>query len=126
MKKYYVYELYNLLGTIEYVGESTRPIQRFANHIKHKPIERTGIGKFYQRSDLSLNIAYEFDTKRQAWKYQCKLQKEYGLITDSERLQRKDSLETKKKKSLAKIGIKRTDKVKQKISNSMRIYHKFK
>ena len=40
-KKHYVYELYNLLGIVEYVGETVNPKLRFDKHIKTKPINPT-------------------------------------------------------------------------------------
>jgi hypothetical protein len=126
MKKWYVYELINFYGTVEWVGQSMNPLRRFKNHIKDKPKEGNGMGKFYGRADLVLYIVKEFDTRKESYWYQCNLQKEHGLKTDSEKLHRKEDINTRKKKSLAKIGIKRTDKVKQKISNSMLIYHKSK
>lgn len=77
MKKYYVYELVNLMGTIEYVGETTNPKNRFQSH-KFKG------NKFYKRADITMNIVNEFPTKKEAWKHQCELQTEYGLISDRE------------------------------------------
>jgi predicted GIY-YIG superfamily endonuclease len=78
MKTHYVYELYNLVGTIEYVGETIDTKRRFQNHIKSK------IGKFYGRTDISINVVKGFDIRKDAYQHQCQLQKQYGLITDSE------------------------------------------
>ena len=119
MKKYYVYELYNSLGTIEYVGETSRPLERFQNHIRHKPNPNNGIGKFYGRMDITMNIVKEFDNKTEAYRFQCQLQKEYGFITDSEKLKGTESDATKLKKSLAKIGKPRPQWVKDKIRLTM-------
>jgi predicted GIY-YIG superfamily endonuclease len=82
MIKHYVYELINLLGTIEYVGESKNPYQRFNSHTKVKPGK--AMGKFYGRQDLTLNIVKEFNNRKDAYQYQCELQSKYGLITDRE------------------------------------------
>ena len=81
--KHYVYELINLLGTVEYVGETRNPKDRMRMHTKVKP--GPGCGKFYGRQDIIMNIVAEFGTRREAWKYQCKLQKGYGMETDAEK-----------------------------------------
>jgi predicted GIY-YIG superfamily endonuclease len=95
---WYVYELYNLTGTIEHVGETINTERRFNQHTKWKR------GKFYGRTDISMNIVKEFDNLKEAWNYQCVLQKEYGLKTDSEAMSRYFSKETKLKISKAKVG----------------------
>ena len=86
MKKYYVYELVNLMGTVEYVGETTNPKSRFSNHKTKSNKVRGGGGKFKNRADIFFNIVKEFDTKEEAYDYQCKLQKEYGFETDLEKM----------------------------------------
>jgi len=88
-KTHYVYELYNLTGTIEYVGETQNPKRRFNQHTRTNPISTsgkkyTGVGKFYKRNDIFMHIAKEFDTKRKAFNFQCMLQAVYGLETDKE------------------------------------------
>jgi predicted GIY-YIG superfamily endonuclease len=120
MKKY-VYELVNLMGTIEYVGETVRPKIRFNEH-------KSKDGKFYGRQDISMYIVKEFDNKKEAWNYQCQLQKEYGLITDSEQNSKKTkgrtcpikgknhSIETKQKMSEAKKGKTISEETKLKLS----------
>lgn len=85
MKKWYVYELVNLMGSVEYVGETSNLKDRIYTHLKRKP-DNYGRGKFYGRNDIIINIAAEFDNKKQAFSHQCKLQKEYGLISDNEKL----------------------------------------
>jgi predicted GIY-YIG superfamily endonuclease len=82
MKKYYVYEIVNLMGTIEYVGETTMPKRRFYSHTKIAPKKGLGAGKFYKRLDVFMNIVSEFDNKKDAFDYQCNLQLEYGIDTD--------------------------------------------
>ena len=73
--KYFVYEIVNIMGTIEYVGETYDIEQRFLNHISKS-------GKFYKRQDIIINIVAEFPTKKEAYAYQCKLQNEYGWSSD--------------------------------------------
>ena len=92
MKKYYVYELINLYGSVEYVGETTRPYARFAEHTKYNKKS-----KVFGRSDVFMNIVKEFKDRKSAFAYQVELQKEYGHITDSEKLTRKHTDETKQK-----------------------------
>ena len=98
MKKRYVYELVNLMGTVEYVGETKQPNKRFCEHVKWSR------GKFYGRSDIFMNIVTEFDDRRDAYYYQCNLQKEYGLVTDRERVTRKHTNESKRKIGLSSKG----------------------
>jgi hypothetical protein len=110
MKKYYVYELMNLMGSIEYVGESINPYKRFYSHTKYKPgykNQSPSYGKFYGRCDLVMNIVNEFESKKEAFHYQCELQKYYGLETDGERMKRVFSNECREKLRNAKLGIKR-------------------
>jgi len=101
MKKY-VYELYNLLGTVEHVGETVNPKCRLKCH-------KCKAGKFYGRQDIQMNVVKEFDNRKEAYVYQCQLQKHYGLKTDREIMSeahkgRIISPEHKLKLSLAKKG----------------------
>ena len=109
----YVYELINLMGTVEYVGETQNPKRRFREHTRSKPTSGLGVGKFYGRTDIFINIVKEFDNRKDAYDYQCKLQKEYGLISDVEVFHKnfnkghkgyKHSIESKEKMRLAAIG----------------------
>jgi hypothetical protein len=84
MKKYYVYEIVNLMGSVEYVGETSHPKQRLSNH-KSK-LRSPGCGRFGNRFDIFMNIVKEFDNKVDAFNYQCDLQKQYGLKPDTERI----------------------------------------
>ena len=77
MKKYFVYELINLVGTVEYVGETTNSKARYNHHVCKD-------GKFPNRKDLILNIVTSFNTKKEAFNYQCELQTKYGFETDRE------------------------------------------
>jgi len=78
MEIWYVYELINLMGTIEYVGESKNPQSRIKNHLSKN-------GKFHKRSDIIMNIICQFDNRKDAFNYQCELQKQYGFETDFEK-----------------------------------------
>jgi predicted GIY-YIG superfamily endonuclease len=89
MKKWYVYELINTMGSVEYVGETTNPEERFYSHTKRQSVLKkdgkpNGHGKFYKRTDIFMNVVEEFNNKTDAWFFQCKLQKEWGLKSDAE------------------------------------------
>ena len=84
MDKKYVYELTNAYGIVEYVGESINPIGRFREHTHRKFRPKKGCGKFYGRTDLTLNILAEFENYKEAFDYQCQLQKKYFGIDDRE------------------------------------------
>jgi hypothetical protein len=76
--KHFVYEIINLLGTIEYVGETANPENRM---LGHKGLN----GKFYGRNDITMSIVAEFHNRKEAFNYQCELQKQYGFETDFEK-----------------------------------------
>ena len=78
--KHFVYELINSLGTIEYVGESCDTTRRFKEHIGK-------YGQFAGRQDLIINIVAEFNSKKESYAYQCKLQNEYGWESDLDKRQ---------------------------------------
>jgi predicted GIY-YIG superfamily endonuclease len=80
MKKWYVYELVNLMGTVEYVGETINPKNRLKVHKCNS--KHYGAGAFNKRADIFMNIVREFDSKKEAFDYQCDLQTHYGLLTD--------------------------------------------
>jgi predicted GIY-YIG superfamily endonuclease len=71
----YVYELRNKNNDVEYIGETKRPKERLWDH-------RSKNGKFAGRYDLTMNILFEFDNRKDAWYKQVELQKEYGFETD--------------------------------------------
>jgi hypothetical protein len=73
----YVYELINDKGIVEYVGESINPLDRFYQHTKKKFRPKRGMGRFYGREDISLNILKGFDNHREAYEYQLELQNKY-------------------------------------------------
>ena len=82
MKIWYVYEIVNLMGTVEYVGESINPKRRFYSHKSNSKF--SGTGKFHNRSDVFMNIVKQFNNRVDAYQYQCELQQYYGLLTDWE------------------------------------------
>lgn len=95
MKKWYVYELINHMGTVEYVGETENPKNRIRLH-------RCKNGNFHKRADIIMHIVKEFTDKKEAFWYQVELQKEYGLKPDNEKLSRVFSDEHRMNLSKAK------------------------
>ena len=79
-EKHFVYEIMNLLGTIEYVGETANIEQRFLFHISKS-------GKFYGRTDIVIYEVGKFNNRKEAYAYQCKLQNEYGWESDLDKRQ---------------------------------------
>lgn len=79
MKKFYLYELLNLLGTVEYVGITSNPKIRLYQHIKCKPSKNSSKGKFYQRQDILMNIVEVLDNRKDAWKSEGELKQFYNL-----------------------------------------------
>ena len=78
----YVYELINLYGTVEWVGESIDPNRRLYQHTKCKPRadgKPSSQGTFYNRQDLIMNIVANFATKPEARKFEGELKKLHGL-----------------------------------------------
>ena len=89
---YYVYELINLMGTVEYVGETSNPPYRFIQHTTIKPRKKeSGHGQFYLRLDISMNIVEIYPTKKEARKIEEELQIYWGLKTDRSKNSRKGS-----------------------------------
>jgi hypothetical protein len=79
----YVYELTDQNGKVVYVGESVRPKTRLYEHTRRKPRFRSGYGRFYGRTDLTLEVVAEFNNRKDSFNHQCSLQVQYGLDTDT-------------------------------------------
>jgi predicted GIY-YIG superfamily endonuclease len=82
---YYVYELVNQMGTVEYVGHSNNPKNRLYQHIKCKPIYANGNGTFFRRQDLSLHIVSSHLTRTEAKREEMEIQKFWGFSTEIEK-----------------------------------------
>lgn len=83
---YYVYELVNLLGTVEWVGQTVRPKIRFSDHTRVKPkqsLHRSG--KFYGRQDISMHIVATYATEEEARDAEEILQLFWGLSVDRDK-----------------------------------------
>ena len=81
MERFYVYELVNLYGTVEKIGETKNIEKRMRDHFTNKP-DGKGKGAFFGRQDLAVNIVANFETKKEAFQFQLELQREYGMTTD--------------------------------------------
>jgi predicted GIY-YIG superfamily endonuclease len=79
--KHYVYILMNEYGAVEYVGYTKNPKQRMKDHIKHKPYGlQTGKGLFYGRTDLTLEVVKQFNTRGEAEAYEGELKLQFGFV----------------------------------------------
>lgn len=65
MKTYYVYELVNQQGEIEYIGKTCNPHERLIEHRKSR-------SKFTARHDLQMKLVKEFNSNKQALKFEGK------------------------------------------------------
>jgi hypothetical protein len=79
---YYVYEIVNLLGTVEYVGQTKDPSYRLLQHKSKPNRNQTGHGKFYKRLDISMHVIASYPTRKEARKVEEELQIFWGLPTD--------------------------------------------
>ena len=76
---YYVYELVNQMGTVEYVGKTVNPKKRLNQHFS-KPKDRHG--RFYNRQDIQMNIAGCYNDLYESLQVENDLQIYWGLETD--------------------------------------------
>lgn len=83
----YVYELIDLYGNVVYVGETKNPKLRLRQHTGRRS------SRFYGHQ-LTLNVVGRYSNKGEAFKVQCELQKEYGLVTDSEKYSNNGKMST--------------------------------
>ncbi len=89
---YKVYELINLCGSIEYVGQTKRSLKdRFYEHVKSAP-NGNGNGKFHGRQDLTILEVESFETRGEALALESSLKQEHGLH-QSELIQRRNALQ---------------------------------
>ena len=104
-KIWYVYEIINVLGTVEYVGYTSDPRMKKWKHFKNKPKPGCFHGKFYQRQDCFFHIIDQFKTKIDARNLETKLQKELNLDTHGDAIsnwQRKNRTKQEKHRIIQK------------------------
>lgn len=77
---YYVYELVNLMGGVEWVGCTENPKVRWKKHTG--PPQKNGNGKFFGRQDISMHIAATYAAKAEALQAEFDLQIFWGLPPD--------------------------------------------
>jgi predicted GIY-YIG superfamily endonuclease len=80
---YYVYEIMNLMGTVEYVGMTSnyklRKWRHFAKPTKHH-------GKFYGRIDCLIYVVAEFTNKEEALIQEKELHEYHRLVTQGQKI----------------------------------------
>jgi hypothetical protein len=74
MKKYYVYEIYDLQGKVLDVGETARTVE---DRLREKTQPKNG--KFPGRDDLCVRSVAEFMDRKKALKLEGELKLQYGL-----------------------------------------------
>jgi len=77
--KYYVYVLMNGYGIVEYVGYSKNLKQRIYDHTQRNPKWGLHNGKFYGRTDITMEVIKKFDTKKEARDYEGELKIQLGF-----------------------------------------------
>ena len=78
---YYVYELINLVGTVEYVGMTKNAKRRMVSH-------KCKNGLFHKRQDIFMNIVKEFNDTKSCFRYETEVKLYHGLVP-SEHLTRR-------------------------------------
>ena len=94
MVKHYVYKIKDKkTDIVVYVGETQNPTLRWNSHTNC-------LGKF-NRKEYYMDVVDEFifTNQKEAYKYQCELQKHYGFETDYEKV--KKGRDKQKKKIIA-------------------------
>jgi len=80
-RTWYLYELVNPLGKVEYVGVTYRPQYRLRQHVQIRPNAKKigGYGMFYGREDLTLAIVHGYEDRKEALRAEAQLKTHYGL-----------------------------------------------
>lgn len=68
------------MGTVEYVGKTINPKNRFYQHTKAKPNQNLSRGRFYKRQDIFLNVVNSFYNRTEAWKAEGELKKLHNIL----------------------------------------------
>lgn len=115
MKLYYVYELVNLMGTVEYVGHTENPKRRYVQHTKKLG---NGQGKFFGRQDITMHLVSTHPTKKEAIKEELKLQSFWGFENEGEKSSRLRKEESRKgeKNPMSKLNSCEVIKIKKLIN----------
>jgi predicted GIY-YIG superfamily endonuclease len=89
MKKYLLYEVINLYGTVEYVGITTDSNGRWRQHTMSPRFHKSGKitkGQFHKRQDVFMNIVDSYDSKMSARNAEDLLKDFYGFDKSEYRL----------------------------------------
>lgn len=80
-RTWFLYELINTMGTVEWVGVTFQPAHRFYQHtqVKPNPKQTGGYGKFYGRLDIHQHLVHEFTDRKEALRAEVRLKREYGM-----------------------------------------------
>jgi predicted GIY-YIG superfamily endonuclease len=76
--KWYVYQIVNEMGEVEYVGKTATPKRRWSQHTA-KERYSSGQGLFGNRTDVKFEIIKEFVNERTAELYEMQTKLELGL-----------------------------------------------
>ena len=79
---YYVYELVNQMGTVEYVGKTVNPKKRLKQHLG---LLKDGHGRFHNRQDIQMNIVGCYENLYRSLQVENDLQVYWGLETDRDK-----------------------------------------
>lgn len=83
----FVYELRDADNTVVHVGQSKDPNRRLYDHTKAQP-DGGGHGKFYGRTDITMDVVAGPISLSEAKDLEEQLQIQHGLITDRQKSKR--------------------------------------
>jgi predicted GIY-YIG superfamily endonuclease len=84
---WYVYEIRNQNGKVEYIGETTNPRARKRNHLEKEPVPGWNMfGRFYGRTDLTFRVVSHCYSQEEARAEEDRLKLEHDLpLTENTR-----------------------------------------
>jgi len=91
--KWSVYTIVNTQNEIEYIGCTSNPKRRWYNHTYW--YQGSGIGKFYGRTDVKMEVVKEFDNRREGWDYEAELKLQHGFELTEESATNMDKVSVK-------------------------------
>lgn len=80
----FVYELRDGENNVVYVGQTADPKRRLHSHTKSTS-KSSGMGKFYGRTDITMDVVAGPISKREALDLEHELQIQHGLVTDRDK-----------------------------------------
>ncbi len=79
-----IYKIIDKENNVLYIGQTNNIKIRFYTHTKRKPCKNNGSGTFYGRTDISIEVIEYVYNRKEAFKREEELQKQYGLHTDND------------------------------------------